>query len=108
MAKHMKLRKILGDNVKSCRKSMKLSQTKLAQATKVMDQTTVGRIENAAIATTVDMVEALALAFGLEPWHLFTENVDRKNPPIVRGRTATERELWNRIEESATLLGLRQ
>ena len=104
----MKLRTILGDNVKACRKSMNLSQTKLAQSTKIMDQTTVGRIENATISTTVDMIEALAAALGLEPWHLFIEHVDRKNPPIIRGRTSTERELWNRIEESATLLGLRQ
>lgn len=73
-----------------------------------MDQTTVGRIERAEIATTVDMLDALGKAFGLSAWQLLTEDLDHKNPPILREPSKEERELWKKLTESAKHLGLTQ
>lgn len=109
MTKTKNLRHILADNLKALKANHQLSQTKIAKLTKgAMDQTTVGRIERADIATTVDMINALALAFELEPWQLLTPELDPKNPPILRERTNEERELWKKLTESAKQLGFTQ
>jgi transcriptional regulator with XRE-family HTH domain len=109
MTKTKNLRRILADNLKALKSEHKLSQTKVAKLTKgAMDQTTVGRIERADIATTVDMIEALAQAFEIEAWQLLSPNFDPKNPPILRERSKEERELWKKLTESAKQLGFAQ
>lgn len=109
MNKTKNLRRILATNLKALKLEHKLSQTKIAKMTNgAMDQTTVGRIERADIATTVDMIEALAEAFDLEPWQLLSPTFDPKNPPILRERSKEERELWKKLTESARQLGFAQ
>jgi transcriptional regulator with XRE-family HTH domain len=107
MVKSKNSREILAANVKALKQARGLSQTKIAKMSGgAMDQTTVGRIERAEIATTVDMLDALGKAFGLSPWQLLTENLDCKNPPVLRETNHHEKELWGKLMESAKGLGL--
>ena len=109
MVKSKNLRDILAANTTALRGARELSQAKVAKLSGgIMDQTTVGRIERAEIATTVDMIDGLAKAYDLEPWQLLTPDLDPKNPPILREPTREERELWKKLTESAKLLGLTQ
>lgn len=106
MPKSVKSKEILGANVRRCRESMNLSQSQLAKATKLRDQTTIGRIERGTVSTTLDTLDAIASVLGVEAWQLLIEDVDYKNPPILQTPTKAERELWEKIRESAKQLGL--
>lgn len=85
-----------------------MTQASVAKAagSKQLDQTTVGRIENAAIATTIDKVALLAKAFGVEPWQLFVEGFDPKRPPALGAPTGADVRFWKSLQESAKQLGL--
>ena len=62
-------------NLKAYRKLYKISQTKLAD---LCDSSTgyIGEIESGKRFPSVNMIERIAKAFGIESWHLF------KNEPI--------------------------
>jgi len=59
-------RGILGKNVKQLRKAQRLSQERLAESTG-LDQPHISEIEAGLINLTLDNVQALAVALGVEP-----------------------------------------
>jgi transcriptional regulator with XRE-family HTH domain len=59
-------RGILGANVKRLRKALRLSQERLAELTD-LDQPHISEIEAGLINLTIDNVQALAVALGVEP-----------------------------------------
>jgi len=71
----MELREILARNVRMRRNRLGLNQDELADLAK-MDRTYVSKIENCRNAATVDMIEKLAAAFGLEPPDLLRPDLD--------------------------------
>jgi transcriptional regulator with XRE-family HTH domain len=71
----MELREILARNVRKRRNRLGLNQDELADLAK-MDRTYVSKIENCRNAATVDMIEKLAAAFGLEPPDLLRPDLD--------------------------------
>jgi transcriptional regulator with XRE-family HTH domain len=86
------LRTKLGANVQRLRKERGLSQTEVAARSKAIDQTTVGRIERGAIATTIDVLPALARVLGVSIGELI-------------GEAATAAETPNRVEEPLATYG---
>ncbi|WP_316215114.1 helix-turn-helix transcriptional regulator [Bradyrhizobium sp. SZCCHNR2035] len=59
-------RAILGTNVRRLRKAQRLSQERLAELTD-LDQPHISEIEAGLINLTLDNVQALAVALGVEP-----------------------------------------
>jgi transcriptional regulator with XRE-family HTH domain len=59
-------RGILGANVKRLRKAQRLSQERLAELTD-LDQPHISEIEAGLVNLTLDNLQALALALGVEP-----------------------------------------
>jgi len=59
-------RNVLGANVKRLRKALRLSQERLAELTD-LDQPHISEIEAGLINLTIDNVQALAVALGVEP-----------------------------------------
>jgi transcriptional regulator with XRE-family HTH domain len=62
-------RGILGANVKRLRKAQRLSQERLAELTD-LDQPHISEIEAGLVNLTLDNLQALALALGVEPSEL--------------------------------------
>jgi transcriptional regulator with XRE-family HTH domain len=62
----MDLREILARNVRRHRNRLGLNQDELADYAKI-DRTYVSKIENCKNAATVDVIEKLAVAFGIDP-----------------------------------------
>ncbi|MBT4622559.1 MAG: helix-turn-helix transcriptional regulator [Verrucomicrobia bacterium] len=62
----MKLRVQLGLNIQEARRSKGFSQETLAHRADI-DRGYIGKIENAKHAASIDMVEAIAEALGIEP-----------------------------------------
>lgn len=65
-------------------------------------QASIGRIlspkgENSSIET----VDKLAKAFGLQGWQLLVAGFDPSNPPVLQPVTKAERELYQRLKELA-------
>lgn len=75
---------ILADNL---RKLMKASKDLTSQADvgakAGVNQRTVGRILNQEHFPTLDILEAIAGVFKLEPWQLLVPNLDPSNPPAA-------------------------
>lgn len=91
------LREIVGANVKAIRTAKKMSQPQVVAAAKQygakIDQTTVGRIERAAVPTTIDTLQSLALGLGVEPWQLLVHDLDTENLPKLGAGTVANDEL---------------
>jgi transcriptional regulator with XRE-family HTH domain len=69
----MELRTILARNVRRLRKSKKLSQEVLAHMAHI-DRTYVSDIERCVYAATVDVIEELSAALGVEPGDLLAKS----------------------------------
>ncbi|UFZ08062.1 helix-turn-helix domain-containing protein [Bradyrhizobium ontarionense] len=59
-------RSVLGENVRRLRKAKRFSQERLAELTE-LDQPHISEIEAGVINLTLDNVQALAVALGVEP-----------------------------------------
>ena len=97
---------LLSDNLK---KLMEASEHLTAQgdvgtAAKT-DQTTIGRILNMTISPTLDKVDAIARAFGLEAWQLLTPGLHPTNPPLLVQQSAEVLKLLETISNSAEAAG---
>ncbi len=66
----------------------------LASCTRMKEQKT---------SVGLDILDAVASAFGLQAWHLLTPDLDPKNPPVI-WLTETERKLYATISSAATKL----
>ena len=71
----MELREILARNVRRRRNALGLNQDELADLAK-MDRGYVSKIENCRNGATVDMIEKLAIAFGMDPPDLLRADLD--------------------------------
>lgn len=65
----MKLRTRLGLNIQEARRSREISQEDLAHRANI-DRGYIGKIENAKHAASIDMIETIAEALGVEPMEL--------------------------------------
>lgn len=97
-------RKVLSDNLKRLMDAHDMKQKPVAEAAKrqgfAIDQTYVGRILNMEVAATIEKVESIAAAFGLQPWQLLVPHLDPNNPPVVHIDPAEQR-LYERIKMAA-------
>lgn len=75
------------------------SQNGLAKKAGV-GQRTVGRIVEGTQEPGVDVVAAIAHAYGLSGWQLLVEDFDPNNPPILRIASEAERKFWQSFEET--------
>lgn len=66
---------------------------------------TVARIRKAEVGVSVDVLEAIANAYGLSAWQLMMPNLDPTNPPVVC-ITASERALYRKLKSAAAELAL--
>ena len=64
------LRSLFARNVRALRKARRLSQEDLAGATQI-DRSYISNIENAHYSISIDQIEKLASAFGVEVYELF-------------------------------------
>jgi transcriptional regulator with XRE-family HTH domain len=76
------------------------SQPKVAAESKV-GQTSIGRILRGEQSPTLDVVDKLARAFGLEAWQMLVPDLDPTNPPITAEADERQRELWKKLKELA-------
>lgn len=83
------------------------TQSALARRSKV-PQRTIGRIVNKEVTASLDVLEALAKPFDLQPWQLLVPGIDPKNPPVLRFASAAEEALYKRIVAAATELARKQ
>lgn len=83
------------------------TQSALARRAKV-PQRTIGRIVNREVTASLDVLEALAKPFDLQPWQLLIPNIDPKNPPVLRFASSAEEALYKRIISAATELARKQ
>lgn len=66
-------------------------------------QATIGRIlSKPGNNATVETVDALAKAYGLEGWQLLIAGMDPRNPPVLQPVTKEERALYERLKQLAT------
>ncbi len=94
------MEKILAANVKALMDANKMelgSQPKLAKAAKI-DQTTIGRVLGAKHKVQIDTLEALAQAFGVEPYQLLVPGLNAKNPQVLRSLSTEEENLYRALE----------
>ncbi len=80
-----------------------LSQKEIATKAGV-DQTTVGRTLNATNAPSVDKLDGLAKAFGVQAWQLLVPEFDPARPPVLAGSNQDRRvdeliEIWAALPE---------
>lgn len=73
----MALRQVLADNLKNFRKARGLSQEALADLASI-DRTYVSALERQRYAATIDVIEGLAEALGIEPLELLSVPVGEK------------------------------
>jgi len=96
------VQKILAENIQALMDANKMelgSQPKLAKAAK-LDQTTVGRVLAAKHKVQIDTLEALAAAFGVEPYQLLVPGLNPKNPQVLRVLSPAEENLYKALEEA--------
>ena len=88
-------RRILGDNLKRMIEAHGGSVLPWANAHK-LKQRSIDRLIKSENAATVDTLEEIAEAVGLQAWQLLVPDLDLRNPPVLSpGRE--ERELYDRI-----------
>lgn len=78
------------------------TQQAVAAATKragqAIDQKTVSRILKAEVSVQIDTVQAIALAFGVEPYQLLIPGLDARNPQVLRALSPEEENLYRALE----------
>lgn len=75
------------------------SQMALAKRSGVA-QATIGRILREETGVTIDTLDELAKAYGLEGWQLMVAGMDPTNPPVIQAVTKEERELYKRLKSA--------
>ena len=80
----------------------KMTQPRLAKKAG-LDQKTIWRIVKKSNSTTLATISAVAAAFELQAWQLLVPGLQPNNPPVY-AMNKTERELYERIKDSAKRL----
>lgn len=83
------------------------TQTELATKSGVA-QATIGRVLAAESSTTIDTVDGIAAAYGLQGWQLLVAGMDPKNPPVLQPISAAERTLYENLKNAALQLAERE
>lgn len=73
------------------------NQSRLAKRSGV-NQRTIGRILALEMTPTIDLLEEIALAFGLHSWQLLIPGLDPSNPPTFVMSEA-ERQFYRKLDE---------
>lgn len=71
-----------------------------ARAGAKIDQKTVSRILNAQVAVQIDTLQALAAAFGVEPYQMLVPGLNPRNPQVLRVLSPTEERLYKALEDA--------
>lgn len=90
-------RKILGDNIKAMVDKDSLSVRAWALRHK-LEQKKVDRLVKAQTGVSLDTLDEIASAVGLEPWQLLVANLDPAHPPRI-AVTETEVLLYERLRK---------
>lgn len=61
-------------------------------------QATIGRILRQETAASIETVDDLAKAYGLQGWQLMVAGMDPTNPPVLQAVTKEERALYERLK----------
>ena len=61
-------------------------------------QATIGRILNEESAASIETVDDLARAYGLEGWQLLVPGMDPTNAPVLMAATPAEKALYDRLK----------
>jgi len=64
----------------------------------------IDRIKKMQTSVGLDIVEAVAGAFKMQPWQLLVPALDADNPPELAVMSENERELYARIRDAAKLI----
>ena len=90
-------KKILGDNIKAMIDKVSPSVRAWAIAHK-LDQKKVDRLVKAQTAVSLDTLDEIAAAVGLQPWQLLVAKLDADHPPRI-AVTETEVLLYERLRK---------
>lgn len=74
---------------------------RLAREAKVGAATCV-RLKGQQTSVGLEVVDRIAVAFGVETWQLFVPGFDPKSPPVLLPVTQAERALYTRLLQAAT------
>jgi transcriptional regulator with XRE-family HTH domain len=98
-------RNLLSKNITSLMEGhADLSTIKLLNARSGVPTGTLDRIRRGVVNAGVDHLDAIARAFDLEVWQLFVPDMDVKNPPLLASVSERQRELWEKLRDSAEQL----
>ncbi len=102
MAKNRTSREVIAKNLFHLMESAPHlnSQPKVA-ARSGLGQTSIGRILRTEAGATVDSLDAIAKAFGIEPWHLLVPNLDPHCLPKVMSLSDKEFDLMEKMRLAA-------
>lgn len=104
MRKAIDSRQILSDNLKRLMQANSITQKGIELAAKKagnpIDQTYVGRILRNEVAATVEKLESISAAFGLQTWQLLIPHLDPTNLPILQ-LDPLEKQLYEKIRVAA-------
>lgn len=76
---------VLGENLAALMKGSREHSSPKKLGLKIgMSKSTVERIRAGQVACQVDTLAAIAAAFELQPWQLLVDNLDPRNPPMLR------------------------
>ena len=88
-------RRILADNIGRMIQKSGASVRGWAMSNK-LDVRQIDRLTKKQFATTVDTLDEIAAAIGVQPWQLLVPNMTTENPPLLV-MSPTERELYERV-----------
>jgi transcriptional regulator with XRE-family HTH domain len=98
---------IVADNIRALMRAGRnglRTQAAIANAAKraghELNQTSISRILNLAVAPQTDTLDALAAAFDIEPYQLLVPGLDPRNPQVLRVLSAAEARLYKALEEA--------
>lgn len=99
------MEKILAANLAALmaahRKKALGTQTGVARATAgAVNQRTIGRILKGEHKAQIDTLEALAEAFGVEPYQLLVPGLNPRNPQVLRSLSPAEENLYRALDEA--------
>lgn len=98
------VRKILADNVAklmASRPDLDSQQKLRRKAGGKLGQATISRILRCESAATIDNIQAIAEAFGMDAWQLLVPGLDPSITPTLQAVSPRELELYRRIAEAA-------
>jgi len=90
---------VLAQNLKALMQSKAGPKSQLALAKKSgVGQATIGRILREETAASIDTVEEIAAAYGLQAWQLMVAGMDPTNPPVLVPISKAERALYDSLK----------